>query len=97
MLIKGNQYGLTWAGKQHEGSLRIDPTKSPAEIDFTGSVFAGLKPRKAIYELDGDRLMLCMPFVGPNADPPRPPSFQADQESKNVVLTYRRGSPGTQE
>ncbi len=94
MLIKGDQYGITWAGTQHEGGLRIDPTKNPAEIDFTGSVFAGLKPRKAIYELHGDRLgdrlKLCLPFVGPNADPPRPTSFTTDPQSQNAVLTYRR-------
>jgi uncharacterized protein (TIGR03067 family) len=93
MLIKGDQYGITWAGKQHEGGLRIDPTKMPAEIDFTGSVFAGLKPRKAIYELDGNRLRLCLPFVGPNADPPRPASFTTDPQSKNAVLTYVRSNP----
>jgi uncharacterized protein (TIGR03067 family) len=91
LLFKEDRYGIVWAGKQHEGSLRIDPRKSPAEIDFTGSLFAGLKPRKAIYQLDGDRLTLCLPFVGPNADPPRPTSFKTDLASKNVVLVYRPG------
>jgi uncharacterized protein (TIGR03067 family) len=90
MLIKANQYGITWAGKQHEGTLRIDPTKNPAEIDFSGSVFDPVTPRKAIYELEGDRLKLCLAFVGPNADPPRPTSFRTDPPSQNVVLIYRR-------
>ncbi len=94
LIFTANQFGITWAGKKHEGSLRIDASKKPAEIDFTGSVFAGLKPRKAIYELDGDRLKLCLAFVGPNADPPRPTSFTTDPDSKNVVLTYRREASG---
>jgi uncharacterized protein (TIGR03067 family) len=59
-------------------------------MDFSGSIFEGLKPRRAIYELDGDRLKLCLPFVGPKADPPRPTSFTTDPQSKNVVLVYRR-------
>jgi uncharacterized protein (TIGR03067 family) len=59
-------------------------------MDFSGSIFAGLTPRKAIYKLDGDRLTICLAFVGPTADPPRPTSFTTDPQSKNVVLTYRR-------
>jgi uncharacterized protein (TIGR03067 family) len=97
LLFKGDRYGIVWAGKQYEGGLRVDPSKNPAEIDFTGSVFAGLKPRKAIYELDGDRLKLCLPFVGPNADPPRPTTFRTEPESKTVVLVYRREDPDTRE
>src|SRR5262249_28307221 len=93
LLFRGDQYGITWAGKQHEGSLRVDPTKDPAELDFTRSVFAGLKPGKAIYALDGDRLKVCLAFVGPDADPPRPTSFQTDPQSKNVLLLYRRQGP----
>jgi uncharacterized protein (TIGR03067 family) len=90
LVFKGDQYGLTWGGQQREGTLTIDVTKKPAEMDFGGSVFAGLKPRMAIYELDGDRLKLCLPLVGQSADRPRPTSFTTDPQSKNVVLTYRR-------
>jgi uncharacterized protein (TIGR03067 family) len=90
MHIRGERYGLVWAGKHHEGGLSVEPNKNPAEMDFTGSVFAESNPRKAIYELEGDRLKLCLPFVGPNADPPRPTNFRTDPQSKNVVLLYRR-------
>jgi uncharacterized protein (TIGR03067 family) len=90
LIIKGDQCGMVWAGKQQEGGVRINPKKNPAEIDFTGSVFSVFKPRMAIYELIGDRLKLCLPFVGPKADPPRPTSFKTDPQSKNVLLIYRR-------
>jgi uncharacterized protein (TIGR03067 family) len=90
MILKGDQYGLTWSGKRHEGGLKVDARKTPAEVDFTGSVFAGLKPRKAIYELSGDRLRLCLPLVGPDADPPRPTAFTTAAESRNAVIVYRR-------
>ena len=90
MLIKGERYGITWDGKQHEGTLSIDPTKNPAEMNFSGSVFGAQNPRKIIYKLDGDTLTLCLPFVGPNADPSRPTEFKTDPQSKNAVLTYRR-------
>jgi uncharacterized protein (TIGR03067 family) len=90
LLFKGDQYGLSWGGKQHEGELHVNPLEHPAEMDFSGSVFEGLKPRKTIYELSGDHLKLCMAFVGPKADPPRPTSFETDAQSQNVVLVYRR-------
>src|SRR5262249_49774764 len=72
-------------------------TKTPAEIDFFGSIFLGLKPCKAIFELKGDRLKLGIPSAaGLNVDPPRPTGFQTDPQSKTVVLIYRReaSAPG---
>jgi uncharacterized protein (TIGR03067 family) len=90
LTFKGNQYGLLWSGKRHEGTVRLDPTKTPAEIDFSGSIFEGLKPRQAIYELAGDRMRLALPYVGPNADPPRPTDFATGPQNKNAVLIYRR-------
>jgi uncharacterized protein (TIGR03067 family) len=90
LVIAGDQYGITCGGQQYEGTLKIDATRAPAEMDFSGSVFAGQKPGRTIYQLDGDRLTLCLPFVGPNTDPPRPTGFTTDPQSTNVVLTYRR-------
>ncbi len=90
MVINGTQYGLTWGRKQHQGQLKIDATRNPAEIDFSGSVFADLKPSQMIYKLEGDRLTLCLPFAGPNANPPRPTDFKTGPTSENVVLVYQR-------
>jgi uncharacterized protein (TIGR03067 family) len=90
LVIKGNQYGITWGGPHHEGVLKIDASQSPAEMDFSGTVFGDQKPRKVIYKLDGDTLTLCLPYVGMNADPPRPTEFKTDPQSKNALLTYRR-------
>jgi uncharacterized protein (TIGR03067 family) len=90
MILKGDQYGIAWAGKLGAGELLVNTRKRPAEIDFSMPVFEGMKPRKAIYELSGDRLTLCMAYLGPKADPPRPTSFETDEQSQNVVLVYRR-------
>jgi len=79
-------------GNVTKGACESIQKKHPAEIDFTGAFFAGLRPRQAICELDGDHLKLCLPFVGPNADPPRPSNFETEPQSKNVVLVYRRSS-----
>jgi uncharacterized protein (TIGR03067 family) len=90
VIKKTGQYGITWGAHQHEGTLTADGSKEPAEIDFSGSVFGDQKPRKVIYKLDGDTLILCLPYVGTTADPPRPTEFKTDPQSKNAVLTYRR-------
>jgi uncharacterized protein (TIGR03067 family) len=92
LLFKGDRYGITWSGKQHEGQMKVDPAKSPSEIDFSGSIFDGPRPRRIIYRLEGDRLTLCLPFVGPKSDPERPTEFKSGPESKNAVLVYRRAA-----
>jgi uncharacterized protein (TIGR03067 family) len=78
LMFTGTQYGI-WAGKKQR-ALRVDAGRKPAETDFTTSVFDGVQ-RMAICELDGDRLKLCMAFVGPNHDPPRPTGFTTDAQS----------------
>jgi uncharacterized protein (TIGR03067 family) len=90
LTLKADQYGLIWGDQKHEGTFTIDAEKMPAEIDFSGSVFDPVKPRQMIYELNDERLKLCLPFVGPKADPPRPAHFKTDPQSKNAVLIYRR-------
>jgi uncharacterized protein (TIGR03067 family) len=90
MILSAGQYGLFWGKQKHEGTLRVDSNKSPAEMDFSGSIFDALKPRKMIFELKGEQLKLCLPFVGPKTDPPRPTEFKTGPESKNAVLIYER-------
>ena len=55
---------LTLLGK--DGTFELDATKSPREIDF----IRGKSRQLGIYELEGDRLRLCV-CAGPYDDRPR--------------------------
>jgi uncharacterized protein (TIGR03067 family) len=76
-------------------SLKLDPTKSPKEIDETivSSVFL---PRwkgwitKGIYELKDDELKMAFPYA-PSRE--RPKAFATKKGSKFGVYTYKRVGP----
>ncbi|HLW65945.1 MAG TPA: family 16 glycoside hydrolase, partial [Gemmataceae bacterium] len=88
LIIKDNRWGHSAAGKEREGTFILHPDKSPAEIDFTGSIFKDGGPDKGIYLLEDDTLKLCLPIDPAIPNPPRPASFTAD--SKNGVFILRR-------
>src|SRR5262249_31151264 len=90
LVIAGDRFGLVWAGKRHDGTVQVNPFKTPAEIDFTGPVFDELKPRQGIFQLRDDELILCLSFAGPGADSPRPTGFETRPQSKDAVVIYHR-------
>jgi uncharacterized protein (TIGR03067 family) len=74
------------------GTVRVDPTATPAAIDFehADGALAG-KSWKGIYRLAGDTLTIC--DNAPNLDKGRPPAFQAKAGSGDVLITFKRAKP----
>lgn len=78
-------------GKQaKEHTFKLDPGKKPKAMDATRLDGASKgKMAKAIYELDGDTLKLCLPSRL-DLDHERPTEFAAPEKSRLVLLTLKR-------
>ena len=74
--------------KGTEGTYRLDPTKSPRQIDFT---FSGEVQMIAlgIYQLDGDKLKLCL-CVDPVKFDQRPTEMATKAGQTRIILTLKR-------
>jgi uncharacterized protein (TIGR03067 family) len=70
---------LTLMGK--EGTYEIDASQNPRQIDF----IRGNTKQIGIYELDGDRLKLC---VGPADD--RPKEFKTKPQTDHSMFVLKR-------
>ena len=64
-----------------EGTYEIDASKNPREIDF----IRGKTKQIGIYELNGDRLKLC---VGPSDD--RPKEFTTKPRTDHSMFVLKR-------
>lgn len=86
--FEGNTHTLTMGDEVIQvGTLKLDPSKSPAAIDVTmtegpnkGAVMLG------IYEIDGDTLKACFDPQGKQ----RPTEFKSAPGSANFVNVHRR-------
>jgi uncharacterized protein (TIGR03067 family) len=67
-------------GDRRVSALRIDPSRSPAEIDLTTRFDEVLR---GIYRFEGDQLVLCM---SKREDDDRPKEFQAPAGSNRVLF-----------
>ncbi len=86
LIIKGDQY--------HDESFKIDPTKSPKQIDVMTNDDKG-KPftLPGIYELKGDVLKVCFPypFEGKfDQIHKRPTGFGSKKGGNDVLEVYQR-------
>ena len=78
------QKGVTLTDEKLGGTYRINSEKSPATMDFTVEV----KTSPGIYELKGDELRICFPFVFEGS---RPNAFEVTE--KSVLITLKRQKP----
>ena len=79
---------LTWKSKSvgdTEVAFRLDPTKAPKALDL--DVRDGRVGNECIYELDGDRLRICIAHFGQ----PRPTEFRATAKTSLLVLRRVKG------
>jgi uncharacterized protein (TIGR03067 family) len=76
----------------YAGTVRVDPSATPAAIDFehTEGALKG-KAWQGIYALDGDTLTVC--DNAPNLDKGRPAVFEATSGSGYVLITFTRAKP----
>lgn len=72
------------------GTLKLDPSKSPKEIDvtYTEGEFEG-KTLKGIYTLEGDNWKICYGLPGEE----RPREIPRKTGKGQMLLTLQRGKP----
>ena len=79
-----------------EWKYRIDPTKTPKEIDLTPSVGpAAGKTLKGIYKIEKDTLTICC-VAGKVKDPEtkeRPTEFDTKKRDGVLILSFQRRTP----
>ena len=88
VVFKGEEMTLLYKDKERGTcSLKIDPSKSPAQIDatFEDGPRKG-ETLKGIYKFDGDTLTRC--FVGIGKD--RPTEFASKPGSGTVLSVHKR-------
>jgi uncharacterized protein (TIGR03067 family) len=92
--LTGNRFQIqSEDGKPlYAGTVRVDPSATPAAIDFehTDGALKG-QAWQGIYALDGDTLTVC--DNAPNLDKGRPAAFEATRGSGYVLITFTRAQP----
>lgn len=87
LVIEGGTFSLkTAAGNEFKGEIRIDPTKSPKQLDFvhaTGGVVW-----QAIYTVDEE--MFRLNYVEAGGRDPRPTLFATSSDSAGTVIVMNR-------
>ena len=74
-----------------EGTIRVDATKKPHEIDLVDATGDNKgKTGKGIYEVEGDTFKICH-GVPPNED--RPKEFVSKAGSKVFLVVWKRQKP----
>jgi len=84
MEISGDRISFTQDGKKHEGTFRLDPSKSPKEFDMVRD--ADQKNLPGIYSVSKEELRLCISEPGT----PRPTTFTTVAGSRFSAIVLRR-------
>ncbi len=71
------------SGERRLSAIRIDPSKTPSEVDVTTQFDEVLK---GIYRFDGDQLLLCM---AKRDDDERPSAFEAPGGSNDLLFRLK--------
>jgi uncharacterized protein (TIGR03067 family) len=90
LTVAGEKYTLKAGGEDIEGTHKLDPTKTPKQIEAVRAKgpHAGEK-MLGIYELDGDTFKVC--FAAPGKD--RPTEFKSAAGSGRRLLVLLREKP----
>jgi len=91
LIYEGNKWIVKVGDKTvATGTVKIDSTKTPKEIDILDESGAiNDKSKLAIYELEGDTYKYCIAPAGK----PRPTEFSAKEGSGNALIVSRREKP----
>lgn len=90
LVIAGEKFTIEFGKNSDKGTFTLDPAKSPKRIDIKTSPDGPFKGKTlpGIYELNGDKLVLCLDADGrPDA---RPTKFEAKEMTRAMLLTYKR-------
>jgi uncharacterized protein (TIGR03067 family) len=91
LVIKGNRFTTTGMGAVYEGTLKLDPSRRPPQIDmkFEAGPEKG-NTNLGIYKLDGDTWKLCLATRGSV----RPSKFASTPGSGVALETLTRAKRG---
>ncbi len=90
LVIKDDKYTVTVGAGVDQGTLKVNPSAKPKEMDITGTDGPNKgKTFLAIYELDGDTLRLCYDLSGKS----RPTEFKTKADTQLFLVTYKREKP----
>jgi uncharacterized protein (TIGR03067 family) len=88
LTVTGEKYTITLDDLTETGTIKIDDTKTPKQIDFATKKTGVFKGRTlpGIYELRGDTVVVCM-----NSEmPDRPTKFETPEKTKIMLMTFKR-------
>jgi uncharacterized protein (TIGR03067 family) len=85
-VVKGDKWSINLDGQEYQGTLKIDPTKTPKQSD---SIMEDGQTVQAIYECDDVHLKLC--WRGPGED--RPKEFVSKPDTGINLVVFKRAKP----
>ena len=83
MIIQGDKYTATFGGDPVMGTLKVDPTKTPKEIDATDS---GRKTILGIYKFEKGQFTVC--FAPPDKE--RPKEFSIKVGTGDFIHVWKK-------
>src|SRR5262245_10805045 len=88
LTIRGNKYSVQSGKAKHEVEFKLDPSKSPKEIDMQ-FLDGPNKDRvgRGIYQIDGDKLRICR-SLDPQDE--RPNDFKTAGQVNYFVMVWQR-------
>jgi uncharacterized protein (TIGR03067 family) len=88
LVVKDERYTATLGDQTLSSKFKVDPSKSPKEIDFTYTD-GELKGEtvKGIYKLEGDTYTMCRALL-PDGD--RPAEFKTSADSNRILVVWKR-------
>jgi uncharacterized protein (TIGR03067 family) len=89
MVIEGDKYTFKAGGSEEQGTMKLDPSKTPKTIDIqiTEGNDKG-KTQLGVYEVDGDTFKLC---VGQAGGTDRPTAVEAKDNA--FLFVFKRDKP----
>ena len=90
LVIKDDKYTTTVGEAVDQGTVKLNPSAKPKEMDVTGTDGPNKgKTFLAIYELDGDTLRICYDLSGKNY----PTEFKTKEGTQLFLVAYKREKP----
>jgi uncharacterized protein (TIGR03067 family) len=90
LVVKDDKYTVTVGKEVDQGTVKLNPTAKPKEIDSIGTDGPNKgKTILAIYERDGDTLKVCYDLSGKT----RPTEFKTKEDTALFLVTYKREKP----
>lgn len=88
LTVNGENYVIDFSDNSDKGTIKLDATKSPNQINLTTRKDGPFKGRTlpGIYEFKGDTVVLCLNSEKPD----RPTAFESKVKTPIMLLTFKR-------